>query len=1403
MNPDNGIPHNSHHDRAAFPRSAAPFVASGELLGILRENCHAHLYEWISREGDCCYRHSFDILLGSYFNTLTLTNFLETGLSVACICVKFPELRYADRGIIQFVVANPMIARSDCEVPSRPSFTYISKRWSRTTLSSSLVICAPALGLLSGESLDGTEISEFSRLQALNQLARNLKLTLDSFERGTINHVLRILIRKAPPLPLLRPMMAALECEREMSTVARANIISSMKAALCEDLFFIDKERGHETPDFARKLLALINCTLPSVTDARVTHIGPDGRLIEGVIVTTEAVKGLIAARLGIETARANVPAMYSEMVLSGNSLVTALLLGKTIRNFDEAAANLLSFLDGEKNLADFPEIPSNNADQVPTMSVKMSLLNVGDHLVSIEALERVYTRTGVPYPLCENVDLTFFFPLGLFKPAIDRYSTSEIAPAVGAPDYRQFPPTEMYFFNKDGMMVKLTFEDSLPTVAHPIAHGMLEALAELCQEPWVSNRRPAPMGFTIQRIGLNPPRLLMIEFLEAVARTAPAPYPDATLINRKNPDQFSSHTNPFLPLEVHPFYDVYRVAQDLTIPCDEPLFFPAEPITLAASRRLCNGDIPLPLSSVDFRLARGYCIAAGRHRLHPSTDAAIETTLSDVNYPLAFYVIEACIHGDELIFMESQRLVAQCINSYWHTSRGLAFINSYPMVTYIYHNMTGMIDRDCHSRYADVMGLLHALRETIRNYTLPAEPILLRSHEELNNLMTDPALFPPMIYDCDSILRARTACATRGVTISTFGERAPTVSVREYPAQVDFTVLSNTLNHGPAYTAGGRHEGGTHHDSEWTVLSKLFYYVFLPAVSRGRCCSAGVEFEMIYDLINTTRLPDTVDEMDNQAGAVDRGPLADENLAPESFNTLLANGSINLVDNEALVAFIAAARRRQAVHTIPLRVNYLPDPGFETIDSPRNFLVDGVLYNGIIMMNYAQYDATAIPSRYFYALPVNGFFMNRTIIEASHRANVNLTNVPEDLPLVPTFLGSEVYRSIRAPSYLFASRASNYASNSVVAYSLLAGYFKTSPVALVHQLKLNLHPGFALTVARQDRFAADQILFARRASESYYLGSPVVTNRPENDSLVIEISQPRGHIDMGLGFTASRVPAKINTVVTDMGNHCQNLFNARYPGQFRHAEVADFIASEITDNDSTALPRAQPPILLSYEKAPIPPCIERGQLATCEFLLTPVTADLAYFYTSANPRGRSSCIACTNCEDPCASETEKAMYDHSTPDAAHPSRATNNAWASQKYSVGDKMYNARRGFITASDFYSPLSKFMTPSRAEDKSRCLARLMRDSSAAISSVTGDTEYQFVAPPGANELVTDPCAMFQEAFPPLCSSDKVLFATYEGPNRASGSGARENHFAQYLIHDKSPIANALKTPCNTRR
>ncbi|AAQ73726.1 ICP5 [Psittacid alphaherpesvirus 1] len=1386
---------------APFPRSAAPFVVAGESLGALRDKCHAYFYDSFSSFTgvDCCYGSRFDILLGSYFNTITLSHFLETGLSIACICVKFPELKYAEDGIVQFVVANPMIARSDCEVPSRPSYTYVTKKWSRTTLTSSLSICGPALELLTGDALDGTEIANFSRARAMNQLARDLKLTLDSFERGTVHHVLGILIRKAPPMPLLQPLMAAMARERDMNVVARANILSAMKNAVREHLFFMDKESRGDPQDIARGLLSLINCTLPSVSDTRVTHVGPGGRPIDGVLVTTEAVKGLVTQALTLTASEATVPAMYGELSISGTNLVTALLMGKAIRNFNEAARNLLNFADGNVDVSDFPDIPQDGEDAPRTMSVNMSLVTVGDSLVAVEALERIYARTGVPYPLAGNVDLTFFFPLGLFKPHKDRYAIGGLIlpdTAEAAVDGRLFPPTEMFFFDKDEQLRSVSFESSLGTVAHPIAHGIMETLQELSQEQWVQARPPAPMDFTIQRMSQQPPRAQMVEFLTAVATAVTAPHPSATLINRRSTDQFLSHTNPFLQLEVHPFYDVYRVAQDLQTPSDAALFAPVEPSTLAASRRLCNGDIPLPLSSADFRSSRGRQLAACGAMLSSQAAAAIETTLSDPNYPVAFYVIEACLHGDETLFLESQRLVAQCIESYWVSAGGLAFVNSFAMIMYITHNLSSLVNRNCHALYAEIVAVLNSMRAAVSRFTQSGDALLQHTQEELNHLLMDPAVFPPILYDCDPIIRVTGAYAARNITIRTLGERAPVVSTRDWPPQADFGAINITLNHGPPYTARGRADGGAHHDSEWTVLNKIFYYALLPALARGRCCSVGVEFEMVYNLINTTRLPANADDL----AAPEANPLHVNNLAPDSFNALLHNSGVALVDAEALVAFIAAARLRQVAHTLPLRVSYSADPGFATIDSPNTAFTDGVLYNGLIMMNYPQYDATLVASRYFYALPVNGFYANRTIVEATHRGAVNLGEVPEDLPLVPTFLGAEAYRSIRAPSYMYCAKqcASGTASAGAVAYGLMAGYFKTSPVALTHQLKSGLHPGFALTVARQDRFYADQILFARRLSESYYMGAPTTESRAENNSLMIDIHQPRSHVDMGLGFTASRMPAKLNTVVTDMGSRSQNLFDARYPGQFRYLEVADFIASEITDDDSLAMPRARPPLMLPYEAPPLPPCLERGQRATCEFLITPVTADLKYFYGPANPRGRSSCVACMPHEDPSRDSVDRAMYDHTTPDAAFPSRATNNPWASQRFSLGDRMYNARRGFIVTSDFFSPLGKFMTPSRVEDKNRCLARLLRESATAVSSVTGNTEFQFVAPVGSNELITDPCAIFQEAYPILCASDKALFASYENPRKAVGTGARENHFAQYLIHDASPLSGVLK--CN---
>ncbi|UOO01054.1 major capsid protein [Psittacid alphaherpesvirus 5] len=1381
---------------------SAPFVKAGELLGALRESCHATFYNWITKEvsdNDESYRHQFDVLLGSYVNTVTLTRFLETSLSVACICVRFPELRYADVGVIQFVTTNPMMATSDTEIPARPTHTYITKRWNKSNLTASLNISATARGLISGETLDGTELSDFARVRAINQLARNVKTTLDSFERGTIHHVITILIAKSPPSPLLCPLADFFLTNRHLTRVVQGALLSAMKRSVIRDLFFLDKQRFRGSKaDLINKIGEMIRCTMPSVADVRISHRTVDGKTIEGILLTTSPVRDVILSVLGSAGAEAVVPAAYSEMVISGPNLVTALLTGRAVRNFEEAATRLLDFKEGDF-LTD-ENIPSSNNDGPAEMVVPAQLIDIGGDIVFLESLEKIYNRTRVSYPLVRPVDLTFGFPLGLWKPISERYSASvsDLSPPQNTFNVREHPPREMWFFNKEGNMISVKFEDALSTIAHPIAHGITDILNDLLQVPWLQAREPAPLGFTVHRFQTALPRVLMIRFLEALL-AYPQPYSEALLINTKTPEQFYQHTNPFLTLEIHPFFDVFRSIRDIPIPHDDPLFLPNEPVTLDASPRIINGNIPLPLCSADFRTHRGFQISQGRYRLSPQTILSIETTFNDANYPLALYIIEAAIHGSEPIFMESQRFVAQCVNSYWHSTRGIAFLTSFPMIMYIYHNLGGLIEHDCHMIYADICMQLQALRSVITQFTQPGMRLLGHSVEDLNNILADVAVFPPMIYDCDPILRARAVRVTRRVEIFTFGEREVNILLRDPVAPIEFNVASPNLYHGQQYTQNARIESGEHHDGEWTVLSKIFYYALLPAMARGRCCSMGVEYEMIYALLNTTRLPTTPEELSDGSRLTDaHHPLHPNNLLPETFNTLLSNGRLRSIDNEGLIAFINSTQRRQAHGTVPLRVQYLPDPAFMNLNFPRTVLMDGVLYNGIIMINYNTYDATANPNNYFYALPVHNFFSRRNIVDACFRTNVNMGQLSEDLPLVPTFLGAEMYRTIRLPSCLYAANAGREVSIPTLAYSLVASYFKLSPVSLLNQIRSGLHPGFALTCVRQDRFLADHIMFTRRASESYYFGVPTMTHRKEAGGIAIDTSQPRAHIDMGLGFSSTRLPATLNCTLTDMGARCQNLFNARFPGQFTHAEIADYVNEQLIANDKTVLDMNNATIL-TYDRPPLPPGVGLGQLSSLEFIITPVTADLKYFLTPFSPRGRGNLAVleqdCCNEEQKLNELSDRVMYDHSVADSANPSRATVNPWASQKFSLGDRLYNAERGFIVSTEYYSPCAKFFSPNRIVERGKCLLKIIRDAASTLETTTGDTEYQFIAPPGSDELITDPCALLQEVYPILCASDPALFASFDVKNATRRSMTRENHYAQYLIYDNSPIAGAV--------
>lgn len=99
------------------------------------------------------------MLLGTYCNTLTLVRFLELGLSVSCVCTKFPELNYVNDGTIQFEVQQPMIARDGPHPVDQPTHTYMMKHIEQRSLSAAFAIAAEALGLIGGTTLDGTQIS--------------------------------------------------------------------------------------------------------------------------------------------------------------------------------------------------------------------------------------------------------------------------------------------------------------------------------------------------------------------------------------------------------------------------------------------------------------------------------------------------------------------------------------------------------------------------------------------------------------------------------------------------------------------------------------------------------------------------------------------------------------------------------------------------------------------------------------------------------------------------------------------------------------------------------------------------------------------------------------------------------------------------------------------------------------------------------------------------------------------------------------------------------------------------------------------------------------------------------------------------------------------------------------------
>ncbi|AAG45756.1 UL19 major capsid protein [Meleagrid alphaherpesvirus 1] len=1359
---------------------------TGRLLTTIEMSSHRCMFDYFkqfSSDDDGRYTAQFDILLGTYCNTLSLIRFLETGLSVACICTRAPDLMYMREGTVQFEIQQPMIAREGPHPADQPVHNYMVKRVCRRSLNAAFVVAAEALALLSEVSLDGTAISKHLRMRAIQQLARNVRTILDSFERGTVDQMLRILLEKAPPATLLIPLSHALSEGRTNSQVMRANLVSELKRRVCVETFIMSKT-GISRESILSFLARMVNSTQQTISMPRLTHADSKGRLVDGVLVTTAMVRQkLLSGILNVSDTSARVPVTYGEMIISGTNLVTAVVMGKAVRNMDDVARYILNLREDEvMNGTD--KVIEGDSDRLQMADVPAELVVVGDKLIFLEALERrVYQATQVRYPLIGYVDLTFIIPLGIYQRISERYArhAGDYAPGVGSGgDIRNFAPRDIYFYNKDNQLICLTLADAIGTVCHP---------SFLDIEATVNHLRSGryELTCTLGAYVTNPPALPLMDaarqFFENVGEMM-REFPRWVEECQMTTEQFMSTGNENLFMELHPAFDFFVIPGDVDLP--GPHNIPQVMASAEASWRVCNGNIPLPLCNTDFRDALGRELSSTRYKLSDSTVSALSDTFADSSYPTAFYIIEAVIHGSERNFGLLMRLVIQCIRSYWDNSKRVAFINNFHMVAYIEAYLcSGELPEECMNIYKELMRHVRALRSLVQDYTEQTDSLYEQSHDELNHVLIDRTVLPPLLWDCDPLIYRTRGIRDRELYLNVGGEENYTVRPWLELQDADFNRTGNVLVHNRPVRDIDRQAFVPHHSQEWTILSKIYYYVVVPAFSRGQCCTMGIRFDNIYATSQAVIIPEVHSDEEPPIDPEDpRHPLNGRNLIPNTFNVLLHNARIS-ADADALLT-LQETVNNMAERTTAILYATTPDIGGASASTRRMRTFDGALHHGLLMMAYPCNDETIVAGTYFYPVPVNALFACSDHLAAMRALPGNIRTICERAPPVPSFLGANYYSTFRQPLAQYVKRSR--CGPNEMSYALMSGYFKLSPLGLYHQLRTGLHPGIAFTVIRQDRFLADMGLFAERASESYFLGQVSVTKRPHAGGVQFSLTQPRANVDLGVGYTAVCTPLMLRNAVTDMGNTAQSLHLTRGSPPLLNPEADEFLRKVATRGQRTAPQRPVP--FLGTLMPSLPSGLEHGQMSICEFIPTPVSSDLEYFKTPCNPRGRAAGPIHSG-ED--MQDVDNIMYDHKQGDPAYPFRATNNPWASQRYSYADRLYNGTYNLSGASPLFSPSYKFFTPAEVCSKTRCLDKLITEAGSAPSASTSDGEIQFKRPVGSTELTEDPCSLFQEAYPILCATDKALLLSY---TKGTTDGS-ESHLAQYLIRDSSPIGGCLPT------
>lgn len=1296
------------------------------------------------------YNLSFEAIFGTYCNRMEWVRFLNTALAVGAHTIRFDDLNKMTTGKMLFYIQVPRVATGTGIPTSRQTTIMVTKYSEKSPITIPFELSAACLTHLK-ETFEDTLLDRLLNVDAINTVLRAVKNTADAMERGLVHNFLLTLLRKAPPYFVVRTLLENASINTQtINRVQRANMIQSFKAKMVSTMFLLNRSREKE---YVHKFLRrLIESVTESILDNPDIYTTSSGAKLSGVMISTASVVQSIMSILSNNVSKELVkaPASYGKFVLSKENAVTAIAHHAIMADFGTKADNIASGNQDDIRNPQFSNT-ANSFAQIP-----MNVLHLGERYVALEHLRRVYKNTDTQNPLERDVELTFFFPLGLYISEDHGYTTVENKVKL-ADTMQNALPICVYFYNKDKVMQRLDYSDTLKTLCHPLFNDGNSSLAIFRENGapegrdfehlrnYVFDRQP--MGGVARRISqfyrthVQPPRTV-----NEIKQDYPA-------------TEFFKPGNLTLYTELHPMFDFCHYLKD-------------NDVDALCTPRILIGNIPDALAPQDFHEQRARQISE-HVRIKPPPDydvtvRILHSSLTDPQYPEVYYLIDVLIHGNEDAFNAARQLVGRCVNSTFNRKGTLAFAHSYDMITFIASRLgDGTVNAVAHAHYRNVIALVKYIQRvsalTGLNGRLQDEPLIAYV-----NALFDARLLPPFLNHIP-----RNTDSIRIV-----GHRNPIdAAAMEYRNHgvSDVQRMANMNASDMLYMEQNRLS-----DDDLT-LRKIYYLCVVPVMTNNRACGLGFDMdELIVGLFY--REPFIIADENKYGKEVIDDPrlisllrdVTTDNDHPESDSAR---------DLFRLLAYVAESVRVLEIRASLDVAQIHGSPDFESLQF--------VLYNGCC--------ATTTPKvlkEYSRVVPFHRFYSDPNMCSARHDTITDfLIQFPQynrndgGFPL-PAPFAHEYNTWHRSPFSRYTANCQPTLS-SVLTVAAMNG--KLSPVSTALHSRLHIHPGFALTVVRTDNFQTDSLLYSGKSCTALVLNNPIVTKEERDINTIYHVTQNINSVDMGLGYSSVTCTALLRRVSTDMGSKIQDLFKVFPMNVYRHEDldawIRQFIGVEriqYLDADAISM------LTFGSMTEKNGPSLLHGQRSTCEVIPTPVTADINYFKMCNSPRGRSSCMLSVDPYDEV--NANKTLYDHTEPDA-QTFQATNNPWASQRGSIGDVLYNVqnRNRLGYNSRFYSPCAQFFNTNDIVNANKTLFKTINEYLLrAKDCIRGDTDVQYICVEGTDGLVERPCRLLQEALPIQLSTTQALL---ESQAKGLASDLSETHFGNYMIGETIPLQGSI--------